>query len=74
MGNDVLHVNVSTPRRQLDWVEAVDYSVIPSCEESWVILGDNGRVWLQRFGVAKPALLFTMLGPEAVGDRAASVS
>ena len=31
-------------------------------------------MWLQRLGVAKPALLFAMLGAEAVGGRAAGVS
>ena len=31
-------------------------------------------MWLQGLGVAKPALLLAMLGAEAVGGRAASVS
>ena len=59
-------------RRQLDWVEAIDHPVIPSCEESWLIFCDY--VWLQRLWVAQPALLFAVLGPETVGGRAASVS
>ena len=30
-GDDVLHVHISTPCRQLDWVETIDHPVIPSC-------------------------------------------
>ena len=61
-GHDVLHVHISALGRQLDWVEAVNHPVIPSCEESQLILCDNGCVGLERFVVAEPALLLSMLG------------
>ena len=67
-GDNVLHVHISTPCRQLDRVEAVDHPVIPSCEESWLILSDNSCLWLQRFGVTKATLLLAMLNAEAVGS------
>ena len=65
-GHNVLHVYISTPCRQLDWVEAVYHPVIPSCEESWLILCDDGCVGLQGLEVAKSTLLLAMLGAEAV--------
>ena len=66
-GDNVLHVHISMPCRQLDGVEDVDHPVILSCEESWLILCDDSCVRLQRFGVTKAALLLAMLGAEAVG-------
>ena len=72
--HNVLHVHISTPRRQLDWVEAVDHPVIPSCDESRLFLCDDGCVGLQGFGVSKATLLFAVLGAEAVGSGAAGVS
>ena len=71
--DNVLHVHISTPRRQLDWVEAVDHPVIPSCDESRVFLCDDGCVGLQGFGVSEATLLLAVLGAEAVGSRAAGV-
>ena len=66
-GNNVLHIHVSTPCRELDRVEAVYHPIIPSCKESWLILCDNGCMGLKRLGIAKAALLFSVLGAEAVG-------
>ena len=67
-GDNVLHVHISTPCRQLDGVEAVDHSIIPSCDESWLILCDDDCVWLQRFEVTKAALLLAVLGAKAIGS------
>ena len=72
--DNVLHVHVSTPRRQLNWVEAVDHPVIPSCNESRLFLCDDGCVGLQGFGVSEATLLLAVLGAEAVGSGAAGVS
>ena len=66
-GDNVLHVHISTPCRQLDRVEAVDNPVVPSCDESWLIFCDDGCVRLQRFRVTKATLLLAVLGAEAVG-------
>ena len=73
-GHNVLHVHIRTPGRQLDRVEAVDHTIIPSCEESRLILCDDGSGGLQGFWVAKATLLFAMLGAEAVRGRAAGVA
>ena len=73
-GDNVLHIHISTPGRQLDRVEAVDQPIISCCKKSQLILCYNGCVWLQRFWVTKSALLLAMLGAEAVGGRAASMS
>ena len=72
--DNVLHVHISTPRRQLNWVEAVDHPVIPRCDESWLFLCDDGCVGLQGFGVPEATLLLAVLGAEAVGSGAAGVS
>ena len=72
--DNVLHVHISTPRRWLDRVEAVDHPVVPSCDESWLFLCDDGCVGLQGFGVSKTTLLLAVLGVEAVGSGAACVS
>ena len=66
-GDNVLHVHISIPLRQVDRVEVVDNPIISSCEESWLILCHNGCVWLQKYGITKVALLPAMLGVEAVG-------
>ena len=72
--DNVLHVHISTPCRQLNWVEAVDHPVIPSCDESRVFLCDDGCVGLQGFGVSEATLLLAVLGAEAVGSGTAGVS
>ena len=73
-GHNVLHVHISMSGRQLDRVEAVDHTFIPSCEESQFILCDDGSGGLQGFWVAKATVLLAMLGAEAVRGRGAGVA
>ena len=70
----VLHVHNGMPCGQLNKVVAVDQPIIPSCEESWLILCDDGYGGLQWLGAAKSTLLLAILGAEVVGGRAAGVS
>ena len=74
VGHNVLHVHISVQHRQLNRVVAVDQPIVPGCEESRLILCDDGCGGLQWLGVAKAALLFAMLGAEAIGGRAAGVA
>ena len=64
---------MSTLACHADSWTAVEQPIIPSCEESWFILCDDGCLQLQMFGVAKPVLLLATLGAGAVGGRAVSV-
>ena len=68
-GDDVLHVHVGTPCRQLNGTVAVDESIIPGCQQLWFsLLCDEGGFWLQWLWVAKPALLLAMFSAQAVSS------
>ena len=59
MRNNELHVHISTPHRQLDWVEAFDHPVVPSCDGSWLFLEAvtvSMQELLHSWCVTKPAM------------------
>lgn len=63
--DNVLHVNISTPSRQMHGVETVDHmhAAIVCCQQlRLIIIHDNCAMRLQVFGVTKSTLHCTYEG------------